>query len=446
MNKIGSRGNNGPSDSGDYAGGNHVDLTHSSFWQPINPRMKKIERIREENEKQAALVQRLIEDAKVEYGPIISDSVDKMTADDAMGALQRLHGRLDINSRPVDPRYRVEYGIANIRNKEYISPEQGLKDELFGEYLNAIKSVDEKKKKAALAYYAINNLHLFSDGNGRTSRAAYLLIMQKDVPNPEEYMMHGFTCPDESGRYREYDGSRRLYVDEQVILADEMNKLVNILIQKELTDSGRLERTLSDVATSDISFYVESSIPSLSSQYFNSLSSEQKFENGYVDIWISEENRRALNDAEQKDLLYALSDTGLGRDYSSLSGLALAVVLNDKGTLQKNIEINLEEDNRLTFITNYSKVSDDPRKYEYERRVRALLSDWDVSDYRALIQVYRWLKRRQNEITMLIFADNLCFPSGQSIADWAIGEHYAHDKVGPTGQDNSLLAKFMRVH
>ena len=137
MNKIGSRGNNGPSDSGDYAGSNHVDLTHSSFWQPINPRMKKIERIREENEKQAALVQRLIEDAKVEYGPIISDSVDKMTADDAMGALQRLHSRLDVNSRPVDPRYRVEYGIANIRNKEYISPEQGLKDELFGEYLNA---------------------------------------------------------------------------------------------------------------------------------------------------------------------------------------------------------------------------------------------------------------------------------------------------------------------
>ena len=48
------------------------------------------------------------------------------------------------------------------------------------EYLTQnMSKVPDKKARATMVYYTLLNLHMFSDGNGRTSRFMYDLIIQQ---------------------------------------------------------------------------------------------------------------------------------------------------------------------------------------------------------------------------------------------------------------------------
>ena len=53
---------------------------------------------------------------------------------------------------------------------------QDLRDELLEEILNNIKEIKDDKIRGAYAYYSLLRMHMFKDGNGRTSRMVNLLL------------------------------------------------------------------------------------------------------------------------------------------------------------------------------------------------------------------------------------------------------------------------------
>ena len=398
-------------------------------------------------EGQRRRVLQLFANAEEKYGSI-NDLINKMTPEDAKKALQELHDELGINCGPPDPRYRNEHGAPQNREIVCISPEQDLKDELFNEYLDAIQRIKDSKKRAALAYYAINNLHPFLDGNGRTSRAVYLLVTQyykpgyapdreQHVSNPEQYVMHNPAIPRWAVGGDPYDGSMYMYVKQQLALVGEMNELANILMQEELIKEGKINDTLSGVATSGISFRVESKTPIVGKNDWNQLTPKEKMEKGHVDMWISEENRKVLSGTEQDNLLYAASDAEMSDDCSSISGLALAIVLDSKDTLQNYAKECLDrENNKLSFIVNHNDNRQDAEN--------GLFRDWTPEDYRFFLRAYKQLKRKQNEIIMSIFTDNLCFCEGRNIADWVVGKYHSNQVVLPEERRCSLLSKYLK--
>ncbi|MBR2543697.1 Fic family protein [Candidatus Saccharibacteria bacterium] len=414
-----------------------------------NQRQRNNQDLQLRREEQRRQVEQLFQEAEKEYGPVINDSIDKMTPEDAKEALRKIHKQLGINCRSVDPRYRTEHSFSNHRNKEFIAPESDLKEELLREYLEAIKKIDDRKKRAVLAYHAVDNLHYFSDGNGRTARAVYLLITQnyqedseQYVPNPEQYVMHDPVSPNGwmTGS-SDYDGSEHLYFDQGVVPAETVRTLANILLQERLVAKGSLPSELLNTTIS-----VESKSGTLNAWQFNLLDEDQRIAKGFVDVWMSAENRAELSEKEDLDLRYALSDGVVDGECSSLAGLALAATLKARGTLNSNIDLNMEDDRELTFIVNYDKDSSDYPEGTYDERVLRLLGDWKLEDYKSLIRNYRELKHRHNRIIMSIFTENLCLYDGRSIVDWAVGKPSLQAVNLSEEKERGLLVRFLSRH
>lgn len=61
-----------------------------------------------------------------------------------------------------------------------VSPDNEIQSRYFEKIADALKNVKGKKDKATMMFYLINELHLFEDGNGRTSRAIFEMLTNKD--------------------------------------------------------------------------------------------------------------------------------------------------------------------------------------------------------------------------------------------------------------------------
>lgn len=61
-----------------------------------------------------------------------------------------------------------------------ISPKREIQEKYFDKIANSLKNIEGRKNKGCIMYYLINELHLFEDGNGRTSRCVYEMFA-----NPE---------------------------------------------------------------------------------------------------------------------------------------------------------------------------------------------------------------------------------------------------------------------
>ena len=61
-----------------------------------------------------------------------------------------------------------------------VSPDNEIQIRYFEKIADALKNVKEKKDRATMMFYLINELHLFEDGNGRTSRAVFEMLNSDD--------------------------------------------------------------------------------------------------------------------------------------------------------------------------------------------------------------------------------------------------------------------------
>ena len=61
-----------------------------------------------------------------------------------------------------------------------VSPNNEIQNRYFDKMANALSNVQGRKNKATMMYYLINELHLFEDGNGRTSRAVFEMLNNRD--------------------------------------------------------------------------------------------------------------------------------------------------------------------------------------------------------------------------------------------------------------------------
>jgi hypothetical protein len=71
----------------------------------------------------------------------------------------------------------IQNGFAKTVGVEYLPPEDKIN--LLNDVINAIKTIESPKDQGLLAYYAIQNIHPFGDGNGRTGRLIYTLFTLK---------------------------------------------------------------------------------------------------------------------------------------------------------------------------------------------------------------------------------------------------------------------------
>lgn len=107
--------------------------------------------------------------------------VESLTVDEFKSLLVRINGIIrgkSISHRGADG---DDVYIMSLDGVEYVPPRHYDKIELLDETLEAAKKLEDVRDVAALFAIMITHLHPFSDGNGRTSRLAYMLFSRNYV-------------------------------------------------------------------------------------------------------------------------------------------------------------------------------------------------------------------------------------------------------------------------
>lgn len=348
------------------------------------------EQISHENKADPRIIkraQRLIELASTVYGEkkTVNDLVNEVTPETAIKILNLLNTKL-LNA---EKKTKIAYGNEYERNviisdsiggqQEYIAPEESIQKNLFKEYLIAIQKLDDRGQRALLAYYGINNLHLFEDGNGRTSRAVYSLIRNNSLIGETEELIHK-NGEDETGR-NNFTSKYHIKPAEQA-RAD-----AAVRLQSKLIEAKYLKEEFSG------NYFSISSI----------LGSDADLIQLQPEV-IGEENYYELDIEDHSAITYALSDGTRGEHHSTIAGLVMAMILQKKGTLGKIAKENLEEDGKhVSFAINCDKY------LLYDERLEKgqnLFANWHPEDFRRMISYYRLLKMLENTTLISMITEN----------------------------------------
>lgn len=351
---------------------------------------------------------RMSDENKQEAGEDINNALNKMSPEAALNFLQHINSQLrnDKITRKSeiygDQYHRMVVGTRSIigGEKELVAPEPDLQKQLFGEYLDAIKKIDDKDKRALLAYYAINNLHLFSDGNGRTSRAVFALIKNGSLSGLDDIVSHNneikikFNDSDDGD-----DGfGRKKFISESGIRpVEQINIAANMFLQEQMARDGMLDDNFKD-------------------KHIYIYSVREK--DGLAFVMMSKKNREGLSREESICLNYAMSDGIGGGNYSTLSGLTMATILQQKGLSEVFTKRNSRQNNLLPIRVNF----DEEDSSDQINEIKNVFTEWTPIDYKRTIEVYRDLKKQQNEMVMRFFTDDIKFDGGKSVVDWAMGK------------------------
>lgn len=105
--------------------------------------------------------------------------IQKLSYEDFRNYLTRLNGilrEMPTKQRSVDgANVEIVFGFAGDQIS-YLPPAVEKKETLMREVFAALKSVPDNEDRALLAYYALQAIHPYSDGNGRTGRLLHELI------------------------------------------------------------------------------------------------------------------------------------------------------------------------------------------------------------------------------------------------------------------------------
>ncbi len=118
-------------------------------------------------------------DALVEDPNAKNEFVQNLSFEDFKKLLTRINGILreipNTKERTTDGKHVIVFS-ADAQQILYTPPYHEDKDELLQQTFSALKRMGTNKDSAAMVWSSLNAIHLFGDGNGRTSRLAYVFL------------------------------------------------------------------------------------------------------------------------------------------------------------------------------------------------------------------------------------------------------------------------------
>lgn len=255
----------------------------------------------------------------------------------------------------------------NMEVNDLVSPTKEVQMKVLEYLIQNMSKIQDKKARAAIVYYILLDLHMFSNGNGRTSRFMYDLISGDLSDDNISYYFH-----ESSNNTKEQKND--LEKSKGIMDVYFVNKIPDELFKSQLSllYKGVLEKyTWITVGHTEFSPPLETIIPKT----------------------VLEQ----LNKKEFKDLNKILSD-GYGSAFSP-SGLAMLYVSSKKGQLNDWITINdskLSKDAALGIKgrLNFSIY-----------RNPEMIADWTVDDFREIINVGNAVKYARLKCLIDIFVE-----------------------------------------
>ena len=147
--------------------------------------------------------QRLMELSKItelrQNEEAFDNRIQELNRDGAYRYLMTLNGILRGVGRP-------ERGVRNnVQVGEHMAPSRQVQGAILNDTTEALKGIKDNHYRATLSYYTVNNLHLFADGNGRTSRAVYEIFDNPNFNLHSEDFVHKTDSAHESGGHGKFE-------------------------------------------------------------------------------------------------------------------------------------------------------------------------------------------------------------------------------------------------
>ena len=253
----------------------------------------------------------------------------------------------------------------NMSAGDLVSPTRKVKTKILEYLTESLSKVYDKKARATMVYYTLLNLHLFSDGNGRTSRFMYDLICGDLSEENISYYFHK-------------DSNN---TNEQKNNLEESKGILDISIANQIPDR-LIGKQLGFIPQDILSNYYWITVG-----YTNSSPS--------TDSIIPKSVLAQLSEKELKDLDNILHD-GYGMQLCP-SGLAMLYVSNKKGQLSDWININnnkLSQGIGIPGRLNFS-IYKNPD----------MISDWNIDDFREIISVGNAVKYARLKCLIDVFVE-----------------------------------------
>ncbi len=166
-------------------------------------KMEQTDKISPRQRSNGEKAQRLMELSKMtelrQDKEAFDDRIQELNRDGAYKYLMHLNGIL----RGVG---RSERGVRNnVQVGEHMAPSRRVQGAILNDTTEALKDIKDNHYRATLSYYTVNNLHLFADGNGRTSRAVYEIFDNPDFNLSGEDFVHKTSSAHESGNHGNFE-------------------------------------------------------------------------------------------------------------------------------------------------------------------------------------------------------------------------------------------------
>lgn len=347
----------------------------------VIPETQEPEELKSSSKNNGEKIMRVLELAKLTETRKDEDafnaSLQDLTRDGAYRYLRMINGMLrGVNAK--------ERGVrSNVRVGDHMAPDLNTQGIILKDTVEALKNIDNNHYRAALAYYTVNNLHLFADGNGRTSRAVYEMFDNPEFNLGSDEFMHKTSSSNESGSHANFEKKHHIvstesaYANARYLFAEEWAK-ENKIDPRILKLRSRVEIIFGETP----------------------------------DIYLTEDAEQNLTAEEKKAINSAFHD-------GDIALLALCRMLKIKETSDAvmNESIRTKGDKQYIAI-EVSKDDIDTGK----PNVPAMhtFEGWTAEDYRTFVKGFRYIQKTSQRVLNDIFMkpEEYKISDGRTYAEW----------------------------
>ena len=327
--------------------------------------------------------QRLMELSKItelrQNEEAFDNRIQELNRDGAYKYLMTLNGIL----RGVD---RSERGVrSNIQVGEHMAPSRKVQGIILNDITESLKGIKDNHYRATLAYYTVNNLHLFADGNGRTSRAVYEIFDNPNFNLSGENFIHKTNSANEVGGHWKFE---RAHGIQSTMTAYQLAR--GILAEKWARDD-KIDPRINEMNSRIEILFGET-----------------------PDVYLTDDAENNLTPQEKKAINLAFHD-------GDVALLSLCRILKIKGTSDEVISDSIKTDsnnaNKYMAIEVEKKDMDTGSPNEKSHQT---FGGWTAEDYRTFLEGFQIVQRDSQRTLNDIFSNPESYKrtDGRTWADW----------------------------
>jgi|GEM_PF-4599812 len=276
-----------------------------------------------------------------------------------------------------------------------ISPNKETQMGVLDYEIDALAQMDNLRYRAISAYYIINDLHLYPDGNGRTSRAIFELLDSPDADLSEQqnFLSHD-NNKDQLGSSDH--GAYKFEESKNIVATKDFNQFAMLGFLEEMSSKN------DDTFISDLRDNMEARIKDNGRNIFWIYGGLQNYMPGDFGIPALNKNTgfSSLNDEEKERVCCALRD-GLSR--VSVSALAMLEFYREKGQQNEFLERTKKKDTNWGY--DVWSINIDPDQEEKDFFGHCECEDWNKEDFLHYASLAESIKEQVLKTSVDIFAN-----------------------------------------